>query len=97
MMFVVTLVHTPEMCLARKEFAPEFRRWFEGMDDLAKSLGIRVHDVYSCPTEHTFYFILEAGEYRDITTFFAGIMLSNHTGRVSPVISLREAAEILIK
>ena len=96
-MFMVTLVHTPEMCLSRKEFAPEFRRWLDGMDDLAKSLSIRIHEIYSCPPEHIFYFILEAGDFKDVTAFFSGIMLTNHTGRISPVISLREATDILIK
>ncbi len=92
MMFMVTLVHTPEMCLARKEFGPEFKSWFGGMDDLAKNLGIRIKDIYSCPTEHTFYFILEAEDYKAITAFFSGIMLTNHTGRISPIITLDEAA-----
>jgi hypothetical protein len=97
MMFVATLVHTPEMCLARKEFSTEFKTWFEGMDDLAKKLGIMVHGVYSCPNEHTFYFILDTRDIKNITAFFSGIMLTNHTGKISPVITLKEAVDILIK
>jgi hypothetical protein len=52
MMFLVTLVHPPELCLARKEFTPETKLWIDGMDDSAKKLGIKVHGAYSCPTEH---------------------------------------------
>jgi hypothetical protein len=97
MMVVATLSHPPELCLARKEFSTEFTRWFEGMNDLAKKLGIRIQGAYSCPPEHTFYFILEAGDFKAITAFFGGIMLTNHSGRISPVIALKEAADILIK
>jgi hypothetical protein len=94
---MVTLTHTPEMCLSRPEFKDVYKRWADGMDDLAKRLNIRIHDIFSCPTEHIFYFILEAADYKDITAFFAGVMLTNHSGRISPVISLREATDILIK
>ena len=96
-MYVVTLRHTPELCLAREEFAPAFKPWIDGMEDQAKKLGMRIHGAYACPNEHTFYFILEAGDLKDITAFFSGIMLTNHSGKVSPVVSLREATDILIK
>lgn len=92
MMFMVTLTHTPEMCLARPEYGPEFKRWFEGMNDLAQSLNVRIHDIFSCPTEHIFYFILDVDEYENIMAFFSGIMLTNHSGRISPIVTLDEAA-----
>jgi hypothetical protein len=97
MMYVVTLVHTPELCLARKEFGAEFKPWLDGMNDLAKKLGITIHGAYSCPSEHTFYFILDSKDLKSVTAFFSGIMLTNHTGKVSSVISLTEASAILIK
>jgi hypothetical protein len=97
MMYVVTLVHTPELCLSRKEFSSEFKHWLDEMNDLAKKLGMTIHGAYSCPNEHTFYFILDAKDLKSVTAFFSGIMLTNHTGRVSPVISLNEASSILIK
>lgn len=95
-MFVATLVHPPELCLARKEFSAEFGSWLDGMDDLAKRLNVKVHGAYLCPPEHTFYFILEANDLRDVTAFFSGIMLANNTGRVSSVIPLKEAVAIVI-
>ena len=97
MMFVVTLVHPPELCLARKEFNTEAKRWIDGMNDLAKKLNIRIHGAYSCPNDHTFYFILESDDLKSISAFFSGIMLTNHKGRISPVISLKEASDTLIK
>jgi len=97
MMFVVTLVHTPEMCLAREEFGTESRSWINGMDDRAKKLGMQIHGAYSCPNEHTFYFILESKDLENISAFFSGIMLTHHSGRISSVIPLKKAADILIK
>ena len=96
-MYVVTLVHPPELCLAREEFADEAKRWIAGMDDLAKNLGIQVHGAYSCPPEHTFYLLLDTDDIKTISAFFSGIMLANHTARVSPVIPVKQAAELLIK
>jgi hypothetical protein len=97
MMFVATLIHSPELCLAREEFADEFKHWTSGMDDLAKKLGITVRGAYVCPNEHTFYFILDAKDLQAVTAFFSGIMLTNNTGRVSSVISLKEAGDLLLK
>jgi hypothetical protein len=94
MMFVVTLVHSPEMCLAREEFHAEFIAWYDGMKDRAKKHDILIHGAYVCPNEHTFYFVLESGDAKNIAAFFDGIMLTNHTGRISPVITLTEAAEL---
>jgi hypothetical protein len=97
LMFVITLTHSPELCPARNEFGISFKHWYGGMNDLAKKLNIGIHGAYSCPTEHTFYFILESSDYKAITEFFAGIMLTNHTGRISPVNTLKESANILIR
>ena len=97
MKVVATLVHTPELCLARKEFSAEFRHWHDGMDDLAKELGITIQGAYSCPNEHTFYFILDSKDLKSITAFFSGIMLTNNTGRISSVIPLKEAADLLLR
>jgi len=97
MMFVATLVHPPELCLARKEFIPEMKLWIAGMNDKARKLGIKVHGAYSCPTEHTFYFVIESDDFKSITAFFEGIMLTNNNGRISPVYTIQGSAEIFIK
>ena len=96
-MFIATLVHPPELCLARKEFSTEAKQWINGMNDLAKKLNIKIHGAYSCPNEHTFYFILESDEFTNITTFFSGVMLTNNKGHISPVIPVKVASDTLIK
>jgi hypothetical protein len=63
-MVVATLVHPPELCLAREEFKNEITRWIDGMNDVAKKAGVKVHGAYSCPSEHTFYFVLESDDYK---------------------------------
>ncbi len=97
MMFVATLTHPPELCLAREEFGEEAKTWIAGMSDLSKKLGVKVHGAYSCPTEHTFYFVLESDDFKAITAFFSGIMLNNNDGRISPVNPLKVSADVLIK
>jgi hypothetical protein len=97
MMYVATLIHPPELCLARPEFGTEAKRWINGMSDLARKLNIKIHGAYSCPVEHTFYFILESDNLTDISAFFSGVMLANHKGHISPVISVKEASDTLIK
>ena len=96
-MFIATLVHPPELCLARKEFSTEAKQWINGMNDLAKKLNIKIHGAYSCPNEHTFYFILESDEFKNITAFFSGVMLTNNKGHISPVIPIKVASDTLIK
>ena len=97
MMFVATLIHPPELCLAREEYGTDSREWINSIDDRAEKLGIRVHGAYSCPTEHTFYFVLESDDFKAVTAFLSGIMLTNNMGKISPVISLKVAADTLIK
>jgi len=97
MMFVATLVHPPELCLARKEFSAEAKRWIDGMNDLAKKQNIKIHGAYSCPNEHTFYFILESDDFKAIPLFFSGVMLANNTAHIAPVIPVKEASDSLIK
>ena len=94
MLFVATLTHPLEMCLAREEFYEQFAQWHNGMDDLAEKLEIKIHGAYVNPNEHTFWFVLETEDFGNIAAFFDGIMLTNHDGRVSPVISLSEAERI---
>jgi hypothetical protein len=97
MMFVATLVHPPELCLARKEFSTEAKRWIDGMNDLAKKLNVKIHGAYSCPNEHTFYFVLESDDLKAISEFFSGVMLTNNKGHISPVIPIKVASDTLIK
>lgn len=90
MLFVITLEHSPELCLARKEYVAETKRWQDSQGERAKSLGIKIHGVYVSTIEHTFYFILEADDARAISEFFSPPFLTHHTARISPVIEGRD-------
>jgi hypothetical protein len=94
MLFVVTLEHPPELCLARKEYAAEGKKWMDSMEERAKSLGIKIHGAYVSTIEHTFYFILDANDAKGISEFFSPPFLTHHKARISSVISLKEAFDI---
>ena len=91
MLFVITLEHPPGLCLARKEYVAEGKRWQDSMKERAKSLGIKVNGAYVSTIEHTFYFVLEANDVKAISEFFSPPFLTHHTGRISPVIEIQTA------
>jgi len=75
------LVHPPSCVLQGRNLVLKPSAGLTEMNDLAKKLNIRIHGAYSCPNEHTFYFILESDDLKAITAFFSGIMLTNNKGR----------------
>jgi len=91
MLFVITLEHPPELCLARKEYATEAKHWQDSLEERAKSLGIKIHGAYVSTIEHTFYFILDADDVKAISEFFSPPFLTHHKGRISPVIDIQKA------
>jgi len=94
MLFVITLEHTPELCLARKEYAAEGKQWMDSMGERAKGLGVKIHGAYVSTIEHTFYFILDANDTKAISEFFSPPFLTHHKARISSVISLQEAFDL---
>lgn len=91
---MATLTHTPEQCGASKEHttaAAEGERWVKEMRNSAKKLGVKVHRAYLCKTEHTFYFVLESDSYGAVSSFLGPPILTYHTGRISPVMTVEEA------
>ncbi len=91
MLFVITLEHPPELCLARKEYSAEGKAWQDSIGERAKSLGIKIHGSYVSTIEHTFYFILEANDAKAISEFFSPPFLTHHKARISPVIDTQTA------
>jgi len=94
LLFVVTLTHTPEQCFAGKEYSAEGKHWVEEMRRSADRLGVRIHGAYICTNEHTYYFILESDSLKAVAEFLGPPMLTHHSGRVSPVITVEEAFEL---
>ena len=91
MLFVITLEHPPELCLARKEYLADAKRWQDSLQERAKSLELKIHGAYVSTIEHTFYFVLEANDVKAISEFFSPPFLTHHKARISPVIEIQTA------
>jgi len=93
-MFVATLTHPPELCLANPSYKEGAKKWIQSMRESSKKLGVTIHGAYSTPNEHTFYFVLESDNFKAVSDFLSPPMLTHHTGRVSPVVPLEEALSL---
>jgi hypothetical protein len=91
MLFIVTLVHTPDLCFGRKEFNEEGKQWFDGAKASAKEYGIKIHGAWVCPIEHVFYIMLESDDFKAISGFLSPPILTHHIGKISPLITIEEA------
>jgi hypothetical protein len=92
---MVTLVHSPELCFGKKEYNEEGRRWFNGMKASAAKYGVKVHGVWVCPIEHVFYVLLESNDFKAVSGLLSPPILTHHTGKVSPVITVEEAFQMV--
>jgi hypothetical protein len=93
LLFMVTLVHPPELCLGRKEYNEEGKRWFTNMKASAEKHGVKVHGAWVCPIEHTFYMMLESNDFKAVSGFLSPPILTQHKGKISPLITVEEAFE----
>ena len=93
MLFMVTLVHPTELCFGKKEYNAEGKRWFTDMKASAKKYGIKVHGLWVCPIEHTFYMMLESDDFKAVTGFLSPPILTHHNGKISPIITVEESFE----
>jgi hypothetical protein len=90
LIFVATLTHPPELCLANPSYKQEGKKWVENMRESSKKFGVTIHGAYVSPNEHTFYFVLESDNFKAVSDFFSPPMLTHHTARVSPVVTVEE-------
>ena len=88
MKFIATLSHEPEDCWAREENQEKARAWIAEMDQRADEYDIELHGTFVTPNEHTFYIILESGDFGSVTGFLGPPFLEDHDGHIAPVISL---------
>ena len=93
LLFMVTLVHPPELCFGKKEYNEEGKRWFTNMKASAEKYGIKVHGAYVCPIEHVFYILLESNDFKAVSGFLSPPVLTHHRGKISPIITVEEAFE----
>ena len=93
LLFLVTLVHTPELCFAKKEFNEEGKQWFANMKTSAEQHGVKLYGAWVCPIEHVFYIMLESNDFKSVSGFLSPPILTHHSGKISPLITVEEAFE----
>ncbi len=93
MLFLVTLVHAPELCFGRKEYNEEGKRWFDGIKASAEKYDVKVYGTWVCPIEHVFYIMLESNDFKAVSAFLSPPILTHHSGKISPIITVEEAFE----
>ncbi len=91
MHFIARLTHTTEHCWARQENEEKANAWLSGMDENASQAGVTVHGSYVCPSEHTFYFLLEADSFEGVSAFLGPPLLTDHDADITPVITFEQA------
>lgn len=94
MLFVVTHIHTPELCPSDD---PEKLKKLDVLEQEshAKKTKVKVLGSYIAPPEHTLFFILEADSYEAITDFFRPVMKIG-IPRIVPVSPLKGTAETFL-
>ena len=92
MRFIATLTHSPGACWTRTEQKGKAGEWIAGIDHRAAEHGVELLGAYVTPTEHTFYIIVEADDYEDVTCFLGPPLLHDHDGHIAPILTLRESA-----
>jgi hypothetical protein len=95
MLFLVTLVHPPDLCLARKEYYDIGKQWFDDMKESARKLNVKVHGSYVCPIEHTFYLLIESDNFKAVSGFLGPPMLTHHSAKITPLITVDDAYETI--
>jgi hypothetical protein len=93
LLFLVTLVHSPELCFGKEEYNEEGRQWFAGMKASAEKYGIKIQGAWVCPIEHVFYVVLESNDFKAVSGFLSPPILTHHVGKISPIITVEEAFE----
>ena len=97
MLFVAILTHPPELCFGAKGQESEqlaLRELLENGEKLAQETGVKVHGAYVNTNEHTFYFVLEADNYGSISSFLRPPLLTHHTAKVTPVLTVEETLKL---
>lgn len=97
MIVIAQLTHSPELCFGRpehKDKAQELMAFLVNMENHAKDAGVTLRGFYLNSNEHTFYFILEADTYLNISKFLgAEPILTHHTARITPVVTLEQTLD----
>lgn len=94
---IAQLTHAPELCFGRPEHKAQGKELMEFMENIeryAADAAVTCHGFYLNSNEHTFYFILEADNFLNISKFL-GVdpLLTHHTAKITPVVTLAQTLE----
>jgi hypothetical protein len=91
---IAQLTHPPELCLGRPEHKEQRKKLMEylvNIEKYEKQEGVKIHGFYLNSNEHTFFIILEADKYYNISKFLdVEPLLTHHTAKITPVVTLEE-------
>lgn len=96
MLFVATLTHNPDHCWAREEYEHKARDWIASIEERADELGVAVQGAYVTPSEHRFYFVLDADDFGAVSSFLGPPLLTDHEAHIAPVLSLEQAVQAVL-
>ena len=66
----------------------------ENMERYETEADVKRHGFYLNSNEHTFYFILEADSFLNVSKFLGyGPILTHHTAKITPVVTYEETLE----
>lgn len=97
MRFIATLEHSPDNCWAREENQEMAVSFISELDQRAEDHHVELHGAYSTPTEHKFYFIMEADTFEAVTGFLGSRLAQDHEGHIAPILTLDESIDAVIK
>lgn len=97
MHFVATLEHSADNCWAREENVDKARELQSTLTQRAEDHGVELHGAYATPSEHVFYFILEADTFEAVTAFLGRPILEDHDGHIAPVLPFGEAVDTVLE
>lgn len=95
MHYIATLEHSPDNCWGHEEKQEMAVELISSLDQRAEEHGVELHGAYGTPSEHKFYFIMEADSFEAVTGFLGPPILEDHDGHIAPVLTLQESVDVV--
>ncbi len=89
MLFVAHWSHTPENCPGRCKEGAQMLIGFWAKREEAEKKGLKILGAYVGATEHVYYIIVQAKDYRSMLEFFEPL-IPTQQGAIHPVITMDE-------
>ncbi len=91
--YIAHWTHTPENCPGRTSEGAKMLSDFWANRDAAGKKGIKILGSYVTVTEHDYYIIVQAGDYKSVVEFFLPLV-PTQTGSFRPVLPMGEWIKI---